>query len=155
MKKNEVRNKKVRSKSPTRLRAAVGGHGAATGAKKAKGGKKAKVRPEADTAQTSAPTGEPEAKLETAPGVCPNCGATEVDEDGDCAKCHEPKVAGKDAKAKVKATVVEHFLGEKIHVFTYRPKKTYKKARGHRSRLSRLTIDAIELAEHKEKKSGS
>ena len=64
-------------------------------------------------------------------------------------------VAGKDAKAKVKATVVEHFLGEKIHVFTYRPKKTYKKARGHRSRLSRLTIDAIELAEHKEKKSGS
>ena len=60
-----------------------------------------------------------------------------------------------EAKAKVKATVVEHFLGDKVHVFTYRPKKTYKKARGHRSRLSRLRIDAIEPAEHKEKKSGS
>ena len=44
-------------------------------------------------------TGEPEAKPETVPTVCPNCGATEVDEDGDCAKCHEPNVAGKDAKA--------------------------------------------------------
>ncbi len=47
----------------------------------------------------SAPTGEPEAKPETALGVCPNCGATEVDEDGDCAKCHEPHVAGEDIKA--------------------------------------------------------
>jgi len=56
---------------------------------------------------------------------------------------------------KVKATVAEHFLGEKVDVFTYRPKKTFKKAHGHRSRLSRLTIDAIETAEHKEKKSGS
>ena len=31
------------------------------------------------------------------PGACPNCGSTEVDEDGDCAKCHEPNVAGKEA----------------------------------------------------------
>lgn len=96
---NVSTGKKVRIKSPTRLRATVGGDGATTGAKKAKGGKKAKARPEAETAQTSAPTGEPEAKPETAPGVCPNCGATEVDEDGDCAKCHEPHVAGKDGKA--------------------------------------------------------
>ena len=84
--------------SPARKQAAVGGHGAAMGAKKAKGGKKAKAAAEAAQAQTSAPTGEPEAKSQTAPGVCPNCGATEVDEDGDCAKCHEPNVAGKDAK---------------------------------------------------------
>ena len=85
--------------SPARKRTAVGGHGAATGVKKAKGGKKAKVPAEAQPAQASAPTGEPEAKPETAPGVCPNCGATEIDEDGDCAKCHEPNVAGKAAKA--------------------------------------------------------
>ena len=39
------------------------------------------------------------AKTEAVLTTCPNCGATEVDEDGDCAKCHEPKVAGKDAKA--------------------------------------------------------
>jgi len=28
------------------------------------------------------------------PPPCPNCGCTDVDEDGDCAKCHEPKVRG-------------------------------------------------------------
>jgi hypothetical protein len=107
---NLATGKKVRIKSPTRLRAAVGGDGAVTGAKKAKGGKKAKVPAEAAQAQTSPPTGEdvaiaptactgePEAKPETAPGVCPNCGTTEVDEDGDCAKCHEPNIAGSDAK---------------------------------------------------------
>ena len=44
---NLATGKKVRIKSPARLRAAVGGDGAATGAKKAKGGKKAKARPEA------------------------------------------------------------------------------------------------------------
>ena len=63
--------------------------------------------------------------------------------------------AGKAARAKVKATVAEHLLGDKIDVFTYRPKTTYKKMRGHRSRLSRLDIDAIEIAGQKEKKSGS
>jgi len=73
---NLATNKKVRIKSPAKLRAAVGGHGAAKGAKKTKGGKKAKVQGGANTAQTSAPTGGTEAKPETAPGVCPNCGAT-------------------------------------------------------------------------------
>ena len=48
---NLATGKKVRIKSPARLRAAVGGHGAATGAKKAKGGKKAKARPEAATGE--------------------------------------------------------------------------------------------------------
>jgi large subunit ribosomal protein L21 len=63
--------------------------------------------------------------------------------------------AGKAAHAKVKATVAEHFLGDKIDVFTYKPKSTFKKSRGHRSRLSRLDIDAVEIAGKKEKKSGS
>jgi large subunit ribosomal protein L21 len=63
--------------------------------------------------------------------------------------------AGKAARAKVKATVVEHLLGDKIDVFTYKPKSTFKKSRGHRSRLTRLDIDAIEIAGQKEKQSGS
>jgi len=63
--------------------------------------------------------------------------------------------AGKAAHAKVKAIVVEHLLGDKIDVFTYKPKSTFKKSRGHRSRLTRLDIDAIDIAGQKEKKSGS
>lgn len=54
--------------------------------------------------------------------------------------------------AEVTARVVDHELGAKIRVFTYKPKSTYKKMRGHRSRLSRITIESIAL---KEKKSGS
>jgi large subunit ribosomal protein L21 len=57
--------------------------------------------------------------------------------------------------ARVKATVQEHFLGPKIRVFTYKPKTTFKKMRGHRSRLSRLEIGAITLKEAKEKDVGS
>jgi len=64
-------------------------------------------------------------------------------------------VLAAEARAKVKVTVSEHFLGEKIKVFTYKPKSTFKKNRGHRSRLSRLSIDAIETAAKKETKSGS
>ena len=94
---NLATGKKVRIKSPARLRGAVGGNSVATGAEKAKGNKKAKAVAEAQPAPTSTPTVEDVAKAETAPGVCPNCGATDVDDDGDCAKCHEPKVAGKDA----------------------------------------------------------
>ena len=44
--------------------------------------------------------------------------------DGDAAK-----------HAKVKAKVDEHVLGKKIKVFTYKPKSTFKKTKGHRSRL--------------------
>jgi large subunit ribosomal protein L21 len=58
-------------------------------------------------------------------------------------------------KAKVKATVDEHLLGEKIRVFTYKPKTTFKKTKGHRSRLSKLTIDSITLKAVKEKEDGA
>ena len=59
------------------------------------------------------------------------------------------------ASAKVKATVSEHLLGKKIKVFTYKPKSTFKKTKGHRSRLSKLTIESITLKESKEKSSGA
>ena len=49
----------------------------------------------------------------------------------------------------------EHLLGEKIKVFTYKPKSTFKKTKGHRSRLSKLTIETITLKESKEKPSGA
>jgi large subunit ribosomal protein L21 len=47
------------------------------------------------------------------------------------------------AKVTVTARVDEHMLGTKIRVFQYKPKKSTKKARGHRSRLSRITIEDI------------
>jgi len=45
--------------------------------------------------------------------------------------------------AKVKARVEEHLLGEKIRVFKYKPKKGYRRNNGHRSRLSKITIQTI------------
>ena len=56
---------------------------------------------------------------------------------------------------KVKATVAEHVLGKKIRVFTYKPKSTFRKTRGHRSRLSKLAIESITVKEQKETKDGA
>ena len=41
---------------------------------------------------------------------------------------------------QVTAHVDAHLLGPKIRVFTYKPKRRRKKMRGHRSRLTRVTI---------------
>lgn len=45
--------------------------------------------------------------------------------------------------ATVRAKVEDHFRGEKIVVFTYKPKKRYRRKLGHRQPLSHLTITAI------------
>jgi len=45
--------------------------------------------------------------------------------------------------ARVKAKVEEHLLGEKIRVFKYKPKSGYRRTKGHRSRLSRVSIQTI------------
>ncbi len=123
--------KKVRIKSPARLRAAVGGDTPPTGAKRGGSARKANAPAEAQQAQTSAPTGEMPAQdsaalAEASPvstdsdqspqATCPNCGGTEVDEDGDCAKCHEPNIAGnprKPAKGGKKARASKEAKGAK------------------------------------------
>jgi large subunit ribosomal protein L21 len=46
-------------------------------------------------------------------------------------------------KGTVTAEVVEHLRGEKLKVFTFKPKRGFKKTRGHRSELSRITIASI------------
>ena len=52
--------------------------------------------------------------------------------------------AGKDcAKATVDATVVKNGKGKKITVFTYKPKKSVKRAKGHRQPYSQVKIEAI------------
>ena len=53
---------------------------------------------------------------------------------------------GDDLKGvTVSARVVEHTLGKKIHVMTYRPKQDSKRKIGHRSRLSLIEIERIKL----------
>ena len=104
---NLCTGKKVRIRSAAKLRAAVGADVVATGAKKGEGGKKAKATPKAQPVPTSTPTVENVANAEPVPGACPNCGTTERDEDGDCTKCHEPKVAKQESKPKRPRTAKE------------------------------------------------
>ena len=51
----------------------------------------------------------------------------------------QPTVSG----AAVKATVVDQFRGKKIFVWKYKPKKRYRRRKGHRQQYTRLRIDEI------------
>jgi large subunit ribosomal protein L21 len=53
-------------------------------------------------------------------------------------------VSGLD-KAKVTASVIEHFKGDKVIVFKYKPKKNYRRKNGHRSYLSKIKIEDIKI----------
>ena len=46
-------------------------------------------------------------------------------------------------QGSVSVQVVEHLRGEKIKVFTFKPKRGFKKTRGHRSELTRISVEAI------------
>jgi len=59
--------------------------------------------------------------------------------DGKNVKVGAPTVDG----AKVQATVVEHFRGEKIRVFKYKAKERQRKSRGHRQDYTRLKVEKI------------
>ncbi len=47
------------------------------------------------------------------------------------------------AEARVEATVLGHGKGKKIIVFKYKPKKGYRRKRGHRQLFTELRIDKI------------
>jgi len=55
------------------------------------------------------------------------------------------KIYEKDqlAKVKVKATIVEQTKDDKIIVFKYKPKKGYRRKRGHRQQVTKVMIDDI------------
>lgn len=44
---------------------------------------------------------------------------------------------------KVEAIVGKHFLGPKVIVYKMKPKKKYRRKKGHRQQLTRLLIDKI------------
>jgi large subunit ribosomal protein L21 len=46
-------------------------------------------------------------------------------------------------EGSVSVQVVEHLRGEKIKVFTFKPKRGFKKTRGHRSELTRISVESI------------
>lgn len=48
--------------------------------------------------------------------------------------------------ATVRATVADHFRGPKLVIFKMKPKKRYRRKKGHRQSQTRLTIDAIETS---------
>lgn len=58
---------------------------------------------------------------------------------------NEHAVVGGLDKAKVTASVVEHFRGDKVIVFKYKPKKNYRRKNGHRSHLSKIKIEDIKM----------
>ena len=54
----------------------------------------------------------------------------------------QPYVAG----AKVTATLEGHTKGRKLVIYKFRRRKNYRRKQGHRQPLTRLRIDAIEVA---------
>ena len=45
--------------------------------------------------------------------------------------------------SQAKVQILEHLRGEKIHIYKYRPKKTYKKKTGHRQELTRINVTEV------------
>jgi large subunit ribosomal protein L21 len=59
--------------------------------------------------------------------------------DGDDVQVGQPVIDG----AKVKATVLGQEKGPKIRIFKMRPRKRYRRRKGHRQTYTRLQIDEI------------
>jgi large subunit ribosomal protein L21 len=58
---------------------------------------------------------------------------------GETVSVGTPMVTG----AAVKATVVSHGRGEKVHIFKMRRRKHYQKRQGHRQNFTEIRIDGI------------
>jgi large subunit ribosomal protein L21 len=54
--------------------------------------------------------------------------------------------AGELAHARVNARVLAHERGEKLRVFKFKPKRGYKRRRGHRQELTKIEISEITSA---------
>lgn len=59
--------------------------------------------------------------------------------DGDEVQVGQPVIEG----AKVRATVLGEEKGPKVHIFKMRPRKRYRRRKGHRQTYTRLQIDEI------------
>ena len=59
--------------------------------------------------------------------------------EGESVKIGAPLVTG----AAVKATVLQHGLGDKVTIFKMRRRKHYKKSQGHRQPYTELRIESV------------
>ena len=59
--------------------------------------------------------------------------------EGESVRVGTPLIAG----AKVRATVVAHGRGEKVHIFKMRRRKHFQKSQGHRQGYTEVRIDGI------------
>ena len=59
--------------------------------------------------------------------------------EGESVKVGTPILAG----ASVKATVLSHGRGEKVHIFKMRRRKHYRKSQGHRQNYTEIQISGI------------
>jgi large subunit ribosomal protein L21 len=59
--------------------------------------------------------------------------------DGDAVTMGNPLVAGKSVKAKV----IAHGRGDKVHIFKMRRRKHYRKSQGHRQNYTEIEILGI------------
>lgn len=59
--------------------------------------------------------------------------------DGDALKMGTPLVAG----AKVKAKVLKHGRGDKVHIYKMKRRKHYRKSQGHRQNYTEIEILGI------------
>lgn len=62
--------------------------------------------------------------------------------DGDKVALGQPVLSG----AAVKATVLGHGRGDKVHIFKMRRRKHYRKSQGHRQNFTEIRIDGIQAA---------
>jgi large subunit ribosomal protein L21 len=60
--------------------------------------------------------------------------------EGESVRVGTPLIAG----AKVRATVVAHGRGEKVHIFKMRRRKHFQKSQGHRQGYTEVRIDDIQ-----------
>ena len=78
-------------------------------------------------------------KIEAAPGS-----SLDIDSvllvSGDTVKVGSPYVAG----AKISAVVEAHEKAKKIIVFKYKPKKDYRRKKGHRQQYSVIKVQSIQ-----------
>jgi large subunit ribosomal protein L21 len=57
------------------------------------------------------------------------------------------------ARIDIKAKIIEHHLADKVNVFKYKPKKGYRRFRGHRQMTTKVMIESISLPKSKARKS--